>query len=75
MRVFQTEQKHLWIEERPTSNRTLQAALIIPCEVKNGETHRHTNNLLQNSKKEKRRFKNVDSQLEFRGRSQEFEPQ
>jgi hypothetical protein len=53
----------------------LQAAPIIPCEVQNGEAQRHTNSLLQNSKKEECRFKNVDSQVEFRRKSREFEPQ
>jgi hypothetical protein len=50
------------------------ATLIFPFEVKTSEAHRHTNNMQQNSKKEKHQIENVDSQFEFRQRSWEFEP-
>ncbi len=45
-RVFQIEHIHLWIEERLVGHKTLQAALIILCEVQTGEAQRHTNSLL-----------------------------
>jgi hypothetical protein len=45
-RVFQTKQKHLWIEEKLVGNKTLQATPIIFGEVQIGEAQRHTNSLL-----------------------------
>jgi hypothetical protein len=45
-RVFQTKQKHLWIEKRLVGNRMPQATPIIPCEMQIGEAQRHTNSLL-----------------------------
>ncbi len=52
-----------------------QAALIILHGVQIGETQRCTSNLLQNSKREEHQIENANSKVEFRQRSQEFEPQ
>jgi hypothetical protein len=35
--VFQSKQKHPWIEKRPASHRTPQATLIIPREMQISE--------------------------------------
>ncbi len=46
-----------------------KATPIIPREMQANEAQRHTNNLQQNSKREKCQIGNVDSQVEFRGRN------
>jgi hypothetical protein len=42
------------------------ATLIIPNELQIGEAHRHTNNLLQNSKRDEHEIENANSQVEFK---------
>ncbi len=73
-RVFQSKQKHPWIEEKPTSHITLKATLIFFCELQNGEIQRRTSNLQQSSKREKHQIENVDSQDESRWRSRKSGP-
>ncbi len=53
----------------------LQETPTIPCEMQTSETHKRTNSLQWNSRKEDYQIENVNSQVEFRQRSQESEPQ
>jgi hypothetical protein len=60
-RVLQTKQRHPWIEERHVGHIMLQATPIIPREMQTGETQKHTNNLLQNSRREEHWIENAYS--------------
>ncbi len=59
--VFKSEQKHLWIKERPTCHKMPQARLIILHEMQIGETQRCTDSQQQNSKREKCQIENENS--------------
>jgi hypothetical protein len=56
-----SQNKDIWTNEKPASQRTPHATPIIPHEVQTSETQKHTNSLQQNSKREEFHIKNVNS--------------